>query len=524
MTALDAVRVPHARGGLPGVELRVSTLARLALAGTGGDRLRVTLTAASAALATLALLAAATVAAIEPPDLGGAGVDGLSHQYTNALLREPGLRPGVALVVLLLTLPVLALAGQCARIGAPARDRRLAAIRLAGGTPRQAVALAVVETGGAALLGVLAGVAVQLAARPLLHRPDARGRLPLPTDVLPSPAAYVAVLLGVPLLSMLAAAVLLRRVTATPFGVRRSATRRAPRPWPAALIVLGVGGHLALLPRVVGGGGASMVPFLMLPASALAILGVVLGVGWISATTGRLLLRFSRRPASLIAARDLIADPWHGSRTLGALLAAVLLGSGALVVRAWFVTTAEAHEAADAAYRELGGRPEGYLSFDEDFYVNSAELFALATLVALAVAAGGLLVALLERVFARRRAHSALLATGVPRGVLIRALAWRTLTPAVPAIALAVLIGAMLARGYAGDEVVVDGTLVEACEGAPPRCTAEVVSPDTVRPIDLPVVPLALLGTGALALITINLGVAARSVRTSATPGELRTP
>ena len=55
--------------------------------------------------------------------------------------------------LLLLALPVLALAGQCIRLGAPARDRRLAAIRLAGATPRQAVLIAVAETVAAGLLG-----------------------------------------------------------------------------------------------------------------------------------------------------------------------------------------------------------------------------------------------------------------------------------------------------------------------------------------------------------------------------------
>ncbi|WP_433230641.1 hypothetical protein ACQP2H_01700 [Micromonospora sp. CA-248260] len=111
----------------PGVALR------LALAGNRTDTARVVLTALSAALASLAGLAALTVLAIPTPP-GGRGSNN-SEQYTNALLREPGLRGGTAVALLLLAVPVLALAGQCVRLGAPARDRRLAAFRLAGATP-----------------------------------------------------------------------------------------------------------------------------------------------------------------------------------------------------------------------------------------------------------------------------------------------------------------------------------------------------------------------------------------------------
>ncbi|HEX5543246.1 MAG TPA: ABC transporter permease, partial [Micromonospora sp.] len=112
--------------------MKPSALVRLALAGTRTDTLRVALTGLSAALATLAILAALTVLAIPTPLPSDDNQMAWSQQYTNALLREPGLRPGVAFALVLLTIPVLALAGQCVRLGAPARDRRLAALRLAG--------------------------------------------------------------------------------------------------------------------------------------------------------------------------------------------------------------------------------------------------------------------------------------------------------------------------------------------------------------------------------------------------------
>jgi len=113
--------------------MTLGTLVRLALAGTRTDIARVALTAFAAMLGTLSLLATATVLVI----------DGEAVRYTHNLLVEPGLRPGVATALALLCIPVLALAGQSARVGAPARDRRLSALRLAGATPRQVIAVAV---------------------------------------------------------------------------------------------------------------------------------------------------------------------------------------------------------------------------------------------------------------------------------------------------------------------------------------------------------------------------------------------
>ena len=70
--------------------------------------------------------------------------------------------------LLLLLVPVLAFVGQCARIGALQRERRLAALRLAGATPRQVRRISALETGAAGGLGSLAGVAGFLALRAVL--------------------------------------------------------------------------------------------------------------------------------------------------------------------------------------------------------------------------------------------------------------------------------------------------------------------------------------------------------------------
>lgn len=513
------------------------TLVRLALAGTRTDTLRVLLTGLSACLAALILLAALTVFAIPTPPLDPDDRSA-NHatQYSSNLLSEPGLRPGLAITLLLFSIPVLALAGQCARLGAPARDRRLAAIRLAGATPRQAVTIASAETGVASQLGAVVGLGVYLLGRELLHRPDAAGLLPLPTDVLPSPYAIVAVLLGLPLVAALATAILSRQVVMTPTGVVRRVRRvGAPGWWPGVLIGIGLaifaGFEVALRWLNQQGwnpAGAVLILTLMLGA-LLATIGVVLGTGWISHTTGRLLHRFGRGPAALLAARRLTADPWNGSRAFAALLACVIFGAGAIGARAYFVTQDRAEVEQLLAARS--GADEGFIAPVNPFYLNTVSLVDTAVLVAMAIAITGLLVMLAEGIVARRRTYAALVATGVPRSVLGRAILWQSAAPVLPAILIALAVGWQLTRGYFGDVVTSRGTTT-FCDAEAALCEDPATREQYLRQVEypaaeyavaLPLTDLAVFGAGAFGAILLTVAIGLLFLRTSTSPEELRT-
>ncbi|MGN9763726.1 FtsX-like permease family protein [Micromonospora sp. SD12] len=505
--------------------MRPATLARLALAGTRTDTVRVVLTAISAALAAVAALAALTVLAIPTPPATDDNANRWSQHYSNPLLVEPGLRGGTAFALLLLMIPVLALAGQCARLGAPARDRRLAAFRLAGATPGQVTRIAVLETGLASLLGTLAGASVYFAGRELWDRPDARGRLALPTDVLPTPGALAAVLAGLPVVAALATALMLRRVSTTPFGVLRTHRReRGPRPWAGVLIVAGLAAFAAIEPvtrfydRRDADAPLWLVPMLLVGGGLAAMIGVVVGTGWISWTAGRLLHRYARGPAALLAARRLTADPWAGSRTFAALLAAVLLGAGAAGLREYFVAAGELSRRTGAGL--AGG----------DFYLRTMDLVDLAVVVAMLVAAGGLVVAVVEGITARRRAYAALVATGVPRPTLGRSIAWQSLAPAVPAVAVALAVGLLLARGLfrapSGtdyDEVCVATAQLCADPATRARHTRVVETSQVTVPPDVPLGQLTMLGAGALTAVLVTVGVGLLFLRASTAVEELRT-
>jgi hypothetical protein len=470
--------------------VKPATLARLALAGSRTDTLRVIFTAASSALAAVTLLAAATVAAI--PELGTSddGSAAWNTKYSADLLAQPGLRPGVIATLLLVSLPILALAGQCVRFGSPGRDRRLAAIRLAGGTPRQAVLIAAGETGVAALVGSVAGLMAYLVLRWALDRPHPDGSLPLPTDVLPTIPSLVLILLLVPVLAGLAALVMMRKVIISPIVVKpfgRWLVEKADGI--SVTIVMGIG-------------------VLMIVA---AILGVVLGTGWISRTAGRILHRFGRSPGTLLAGRQLMADPWSGSRMFAALLAALIIGAGVYGYGSYLSAQFE----VDAQANRLAGDPSGS-GYDTGFYLGTIRLISVTVAIGAVVAAVGILVALAEGIISRRRTYAALVAAGVPRRTLGAAIAWQTLAPLVPAVLIALIVGAGLVVTPL-DSVTASST---TCTGGdPPVCTD---GPRVTASVPWPIADMAVLGGGALALMVLVVGAGLLFLRMSTDLEELR--
>ena len=480
------------------------------LATTGGrsDRVRVALTVVGAAVAVLALLAAATVATAGPGD----------GPYTSAVLNEVGLHVGVVIALVLLCVPVLAFTGQCSRIGAPARDRRLAAFRLSGATPADVVRVSAVETGAAAGLGSLLGLGGYLLGRVLLDEPVTTSyvrytyespvgngfqsvstervtgpALRLPVDVLPAPWLIGLVVVAVPALAALFAVAAMRRVRTTPFGVARLALQRPVRVLPAILFI---GGTVAMASfatvlRATGldrsGGGVQTVVFLVLLVATAA--GLVLGTAAFSAGTGRLLARRTGRPALLLAGRRLVAAPFQASRAGAALLVVVLVAGGAQAFGA-LVSLMD----ADAG---PGTTAEALAAVD------------LALVVAGVIAAAAVLVGTVEGVLGRRRSTAALAAAGVPRGVLGRAVLLEVLLPIVPAAVLATAAGALATRG-------VFGTSLESG-----RADADGVVSIVRQAVPVPwsqlavVLAAAVLGVAVLSLLTLPL------LRRTTDPAEL---
>lgn len=373
---------------------------QLARGGGRGEGWRIALTAAGAAAATGLALATVTLASLR----GSHGIS-LAH----GLLGDPGTRSGVIVGLLLLLVPVLGFLGQCARIGAVHRDRRLAVLRLAGATPWQVRRIAALESGLACLLGSAVGTAAAvLVLLRLWNRP---------TAVAWAGIALVAV--GVPVLGALAGALALRRVVASPLGrVRRvrPATGRGPGLlFLGALLLVAVAAPLAVSATASRPGDRGHAP--------LTVFGAVLAVGagavWL---TGRFLARRARTAAVLIAAERLRDDPWAAARTHAAVLLVTAAGTAFVGIRRALLT-------------ELGDSDPG--GMDPAYYTTGLNLAGGALLVAAAITLSGLAVGTAESLATRRRTLAAQVAAGVPRTVLDRALLLETALPLAPAVLLA---------------------------------------------------------------------------------------
>ncbi|WP_371580219.1 ABC transporter permease [Streptomyces sp. NBC_01314] len=450
----------------------MSTLAndlRLAVLLTrGSDRRewwRVTLTALGAALATGFGMAAAALASLEGQ---------YSVQFASGLLNHPGERSGVIVTLLLLLVPVLGFLGQCTRVGAMHRDRRLAGLRLAGASAAQVRRIAALETAAACLVGSLVvTVFFVLLLLGVWSSPPALAWVGI---------ALVA--LGVPALGAVASALALRRVVASPLGwVRRvrPSTGRGPG-WvflgAVALVVLGALLFVANTNRDMPDRSPSYAPLTI----SGALLAVGAGAVWLSGTvsklTGRLLAARAETPAVLIAAERLRDDPWTSARTHAAVLMGTVVGSGFIGIRQGLLAVVNGTD---------------YLA-ERAFYVTGLNLAAAAILVGFAITLFGLAVGTAESLATRRRGLAAQVAAGVPYEVLGRALLLETALPLVPSMLVAGVGGTAIAIWYA---LVVGGV--------------------SILPLGALLVPLVVYGACLLAAAT-SLPLLRRSVR----PTELR--
>ncbi|WP_406406043.1 FtsX-like permease family protein [Streptomyces sp. NBC_01643] len=386
----------------------------------GSDRRewwRISLTAVGALLATGFALAAIAVAAVSGQ---------VSIPYGHGLLNQPGQRAGVVVTLLLLLVPVLGFLGQCARIGAVHRDRRMAGLRLAGASPAQVRRISALESALACLAGSVGGFAVFAAVL------TGSGHTPLPSAW----AAFVVVVLVVPVVAALVSALALRRVVASPLGwVRRVRPERGHRTLLALLIPTVLIAAAAFLLVLRGSGlDAASFPLLVFAVVFLTGAGAVWAAGASAAFMGRRLTVRAKSPAVLIAAGRLRDDPWAAARTHAALLLVTVVGVGFVGVR----------EVLLAKLR--GGN---YSAGDLDFYTTGIDLAGAAILVALVISLFGLAVGTAESLATRRRGLAAQAAAGVPHAVLARTLLLETALPLAPAVLLAGIGGMAVHLTYA---------------------------------------------------------------------------
>jgi hypothetical protein len=256
--------------------------------------------------------------------------------------------------VVLLVVPLLTLGGSAARLGVARRDARLATLRLLGVTPREVVALTVVETAWQGLLGALAGIVGYAALLPVWTRVPFQGTTFSAAELWVGWLVLVPACLVVPVLAVVSGVVSLRRVVVSPLGVARRQTPPGLRAVRAVLAVVAMGGFMVVT-SVLGAFGAAAVAFgvgsLALGFGALNLIGP-----WVLGLLGRLRARKARTPAQLLAARRLVDDPRATWRVVGGLgLAGFVAGALAVVPMIAGATPVDASPAERAANEILTG-------------------------------------------------------------------------------------------------------------------------------------------------------------------------
>lgn len=221
-----------------------------------------------------------------------------------------------AIASVLVVVPLLVLGAAGGRLLTQQRDRRLAALRLVGATPRQVLAVTLVETLLVAVVGAASGIVVAVAALPAAARLRLGGGPWFLADLWWSPLVLAGTLLVVPLLVGVAALAGMRRLVISPLGV----ARRETPPRLRALRVLVFAATLAVYVRVAADSDAAAAATAGVVA---AVIGAIALVGpWVVMVLGRVLARLARSPATLLAARRLVDDPRGAWRTVGGIVLA----------------------------------------------------------------------------------------------------------------------------------------------------------------------------------------------------------
>lgn len=344
-----------------------------------------------------------------------------------SLVADPGTRLGAAFATALLTLPPLLLLYQAVRLGTAARDRRLAALRLAGATPQEVRRLGVLEVGLPALVGSIAGVGVFWLLRLLVGGDSPHDgyvatydgytstlslRL-LPTSVVPQWWAVLLVVLGTTVAAVVVGARASRGVLVTPLGVSRRQTSAPPRPWGLLLLAAAV----LVLAATLAQSDPSDVGAMAIVG--LAVLGVISLAPWAAHRAGRFTESRTASPAVLLAARRLVVEPRPAGRAAAAVGAIALVSGGGAAVAADLVS----------------------MQNDAPFYSISLGLVAGALLVALLVAIGTLAVHSAESMLDGKRSVASLAALGMPLRELERAQRWEARLVAIPTATAGVLLG-----------------------------------------------------------------------------------
>ncbi|MFF2065328.1 FtsX-like permease family protein [Streptomyces sp. NPDC058200] len=262
------------------------------------------------------------------PAMGGNRTAG----YGSDDAREPLHSLLVVLVVMIcvvLLVPVAIFIATAVRFGGDRRDRRLAALRLVGTDIAMTRRIAAGEALFGAVLGLVVGLGVFLAARPLAGGVQLWNLSAFPADLVPVPALATLIVLSVPVAAVVVTLVALRSVAIEPLGVVRNIRPRRRRLWWRLLMPLSGIAVLAMIGTVREGNVAD--PYPIAAGAILVLVGLTTLLPWLVEAVVSL-LRGGPVPWQL-AARRLQLSSGSATRAVSGITVAV---AGAIALQMMF--------------------------------------------------------------------------------------------------------------------------------------------------------------------------------------------
>jgi len=385
--------------------MKVETLLLLARSRTPADRSRVRLSVGALGLSGALLLGAFRVARL------GFGQGDLDKSVYSNYVAEADLRAGLVAILVILATLTGGLAVQALRLGTAARERRMAALWLAGASNKQVRRLSVTDAAMAGLAGgLLAGPLYLLLSLLLGLLPRMAQVLPgaNPVDVVVWPAVVVVMTATGALIGELLHEDIPQPRSEQPDGTpRRSGVAIGAVLIVVALLTAPFIGYVATTALVVG------LAFAMLHLNRL----------WFR-TAGRLLAQ-SGNPVNLLASAWLTADARSAAR-MSTLLGCCGFLIGLLI------------------HGLIAIAMSSGVDEQADFFVTGYGMAIVGLLMVVGVAMGALIVGVADQLVDQRRHLASLTALGVDARFLRRMITRQIATVGAPALAGGAAVGMLL--------------------------------------------------------------------------------
>lgn len=283
-------------------------------------------------------------------------------------------------VLVFLLAPAVFLLATTTRLASSVRTERMAALRLLGVSRERTRLIAGIEAGVLATLGVLLGFALLPLLASLSAGREFFGVSWFASDFHPNLPLGISALLFVPLLTVLTALIVLRKVTQNPLQIRRKAANPRPSLWRLAPLAIGsvlLGVQATGVFQKIDSAGA-VTAYAFLAGAALTGAGILLAVPVFVRRFAALLGRRTSRPTLLLAARRTQYEPAVLNRLVGGFVLVLFIATGGQAVVLAFESTPQyvhAHESVTGESATVRIIPPEGIAPDEE--LTTADLATL---------------------------------------------------------------------------------------------------------------------------------------------------